>query len=471
MMLRRRYLERVADASRRAPVTSLLGPRQCGKTTLARQFAANREATFFDLELAADRRRLANPEMVLGELRGLVVLDEIQAMPELFNVLRVLVDRPDSESRFLILGSASPDIVRGVSQTLAGRVEFVDMCGFDLAEVESADLRRLWRRGGFPNSYLAASEADSAAWRTAFVRTFLERDFPQIGVAVPAAAMRRFWTTLAHYNGQTWNASRLGVTIGVSDKTARRYLDLLAGAFMVRQLQPWFENTARRQVKAPKVYVRDTGLLHALLGIEEDRDLLGHRRVGASWEAFAVEQVLAALRARRAWFWGQPRRRRARPHGAATGASHRLRDEVQRGAESHRDHAPYCRRTRSGPSLRRLPDRPRLPGGSAHHRPAGSGPAEPPREDQGSVAGLLAVGHAGEPGTLPPTGGRKGQGGLRQAPRPRRGWRRSTWRSGARTVRWSAKQEAARPGRSDRRFRHGQGCWRTSGCRDNRSRR
>ncbi len=304
MMLRRRYLERVADASRRAPVTSLLGPRQCGKTTLARQFAANREATFFDLELAADRRRLANPEMVLGELRGLVVLDEIQAMPELFNVLRVLVDRPDSESRFLILGSASPDIVRGVSQTLAGRVEFVDMCGFDLAEVESADLRRLWRRGGFPNSYLAASEADSAAWRTAFVRTFLERDFPQIGVAVPAAAMRRFWTTLAHYNGQTWNASRLGVTIGVSDKTARRYLDLLAGAFMVRQLQPWFENTARRQVKAPKVYVRDTGLLHALLGIEEDRDLLGHRRVGASWEAFAVEQVLAALRARRAWFWG-----------------------------------------------------------------------------------------------------------------------------------------------------------------------
>ena len=303
MITRERYLRRIATATDRAPVTSLLGPRQCGKTTLARQFVTTREATVFDLQSEADVRRLSNPELVLGELNGFVVLDEIQVLPGLFNVLRVLVDRPGSGTRFLILGSASPDIVRGVSQTLAGRVEFIDMAGFDLAEAGADNLRKLWRRGGFPRSYLASTEADSSSWRAAFFQTFLERDIPQLGVTMPAPPMRRFWTTLAHVHGELWNASKLGRTINVSDKTARNYLDLLTGAFMVRQLHPWFENAAKRQVKAPKVYIRDTGLLHSLLGIGDDRDLLGHPGVSASWEGFAIEQVLCALRQPYGWFW------------------------------------------------------------------------------------------------------------------------------------------------------------------------
>ncbi|MCY3933323.1 MAG: ATP-binding protein [Acidobacteria bacterium] len=303
MIERRRYLDRIAAATGRAPVTSLLGPRQCGKTTLAREFASTRESTRFDLGSEADVRQLANPELVLGELRGLVVLDEIQILPRLFNVLRVLVDRPDADTRFLILGSASPTIVRGVSQSLAGRVEFIDMSGFDLEETGAADMRKLWRRGGFPRSWLADSEAESGAWRHGFIRTFLERDLPQLGVPVPAIAMRRFWNTLAHHHGQTANAANLGRSIGVSDKTARRYLDLLTGAWMVRQVQPWFENLGKRQVKAPKVYVRDTGLLHSLLGIANDRELLGHRCVGASWEGFAMEQILSALGQPTPWFW------------------------------------------------------------------------------------------------------------------------------------------------------------------------
>lgn len=303
MIERRRYLDRIATATARAPVTSLLGPRQCGKTTLAREFASTRESTRFDLGSEADVRQLANPELILGELRGLVVLDEIQILPRLFNVLRVLVDRPDADTRFLILGSASPTIVRGVSQSLAGRVEFIDMSGFDLEETGATGMRKLWRRGGFPRSWLADSEAESVAWRRGFIRTFLERDLPQLGVPVPAVAMRRFWNTLAHHHGQTANAANLGRSIGVSDKTARRYLDLLTGAWMVRQVQPWFENLGKRQVKAPKVYVRDTGLLHSLLGIDNDRELLGHRRVGASWEGFAMEQILSALGQPTPWFW------------------------------------------------------------------------------------------------------------------------------------------------------------------------
>ena len=249
-------------------------------------------------------RRLVNPELILGELDGLVVLDEIQHLPRLFNALRVLVDRPDTRARFLILGSASPELVRGVSESLAGRVEFVELSGFDLGETGPETLRRLWVRGGLPRSYLAASDDDSIAWREGFVRTFLERDVPQLGIRIPPAAMRRFWTMLAHWHGQTWNASELGRALGVSDKTVRGYLDLLTGTYMVRQLQPWIENVAKRQVKAPKIYFRDTGLLHALLGIPDAMALLGHPRVGASWEGFAIEQILRALRCRDAWFWG-----------------------------------------------------------------------------------------------------------------------------------------------------------------------
>ena len=303
MLQRTDALRQLAVATARAPITALLGPRQCGKTTLARQFAATRESTFFDLESEPDVRRLANPELALGVLHGLVVLDEIQRMPQLFNALRVLADRDEGQSRFLVLGSASPDVVRGVSESLAGRVEFIELAGFDLAETGADAWRPLWLRGGLPRSYLAASDIDSMAWRDGFVRTFLERDIPQLGLTVPAAAMRRFWTMLSHWHGQTWNGSELGRAMSFSDKTVRRYLDLLTGTYMVRQLQPWFENVAKRQVKAPKVYLRDTGLLHALLGIHDDGALLAHPRVGASWEGFVIEQILRSVRPSGAWFW------------------------------------------------------------------------------------------------------------------------------------------------------------------------
>jgi len=297
------FLARLATAVRRSPVTALLGPRQCGKTTLAAAFCAGRQATRFDLESQPDLRRLQNPELALGALGGLVVLDEIQIVPELFNVLRVLVDRPKSRSRFLILGSASPSIVRGVSESLAGRVEFVELAGFDLGETGPDALDALWLRGGFPRSFLADTDDDSLAWREGFIRTFLERDIPQLGITIPAAAMRRFWTMLAHYHGQTWNAAELARSMGLSDKTVRVYLDILTGTFMVRQLQPWFENVGKRQVKAPKVYLRDAGLLHALLSLADRDALLAHPRVGASWEGFAVEQVLRAVNPADAFFW------------------------------------------------------------------------------------------------------------------------------------------------------------------------
>ena len=297
------YMRQIETALRRSPVTALLGPRQCGKTTLARLFGDRLSATYFDLESERDVRRLANPELVLGELRGLVVLDEIQRLPALFNVLRVLADRPDADARFLILGSASPDSVRGVSESLAGRVEFVELAGFDLSETGVERWHRLWLRGGSPRSYLAESDADSMAWRDGFLRTFLERDIPQLGIATPAAAMRRFWTMLAHWHGQTWNATELGRAMSATDKTMRRYLDLLTGTFMVRQLQPWFQNVAKRQVKAPKVYVRDLGILHTLLDIPNEAALLSHPKVGASWEGFVIEQVLRALQPANAWFW------------------------------------------------------------------------------------------------------------------------------------------------------------------------
>jgi uncharacterized protein len=297
------YIERLSTAVRRSPVTALLGPRQCGKTTLARVFAKDKQVTHFDLESQPDRQRLQNPELALGMLSGLVVLDEIQLVPELFNVLRVLVDRPDSQTRFLVLGSASPDIMRNVSETLAGRVEFIELAGFDLRETGTAEWERLWLRGGFPRSFLAASDEDSVAWREGFIRTFLERDLPQLGIPIPAAAMRRFWTMLAHYHGQTWNASELARSMGLSDKTVRSYLDILTGAFLVRQLQPWYENLGKRQVKAPKVYLRDSGLLHSLLNLPDRSSLWMHPRVGASWEGFALEQVLQLVSPSEAFFW------------------------------------------------------------------------------------------------------------------------------------------------------------------------
>jgi predicted AAA+ superfamily ATPase len=232
-----------------------------------------------------------------------VVIDEIQILPELFNILRVLVDRPGNLARYLVLGSASPQIIKKVSETLAGRIEFVDLAGFNLMEISSADQNQLWLRGGFPRSYLAGSEDDSLAWREGFIRTFLERDIPQLGITIPAAAMRRFWTMLAHLHGQTWNATDLGRSMGLSDKTVRGYLDILTGTYMVRQLQPWHENLKKRQVKTPKIFLRDSGLLHSLLNIPGMTELWGHPRLGASWEGFTLEQVLSVLRTQEAYFW------------------------------------------------------------------------------------------------------------------------------------------------------------------------
>jgi len=297
------YRDRIELALGRVPVCALVGPRQCGKTTLARLIAGDRASHYFDMESPRDRLRLQNPELALGELEGLVVLDEVQSMPELFPVLRVLADRPEARARFLILGSASPELSRQSSESLAGRVEFVDMHGFDLGEAGAGAVKKLWLRGGFPRAFLAASEKDSVAWREGFVRTFLERDLPQFGIGVGAPAMRRFWTMLAHGHGQVWNASALGRALGLSDKTVKSYLDDLTQTYMVRQLQPWFENLGKRQVKSPKIYLRDSGLLHHLLSLNDYQALSGHPVVGASWEGFALEQVLRLKDTRDAYFW------------------------------------------------------------------------------------------------------------------------------------------------------------------------
>jgi predicted AAA+ superfamily ATPase len=303
MIPRPAYLEQLSRAVRRSPITALVGPRQSGKTTLARMFAKDRPSAYFDLESQLDLNRLQNPQLMLSSLRDLVIIDEVQAMPELFRVLRVLVDRPENKSQFLILGSASPDLVKNVSETLAGRVEFVELSGFGLHETEAKSSNVLWLRGGFPRSFLAHTDEDSLAWREGFMQTFLARDIPQLGISIPPAAMRRFWTMLAHYHGQTWNASELGRSLDLSDKTVRSYLDILTGTYMVRQLQPWYENIGKRQVKAPKIYLRDSGILHALLNLPNFQTLHGYPRVGASWEGFAIEQILRIIKPPEAFFW------------------------------------------------------------------------------------------------------------------------------------------------------------------------
>ena len=305
MIRRIRYMKNITSVLAHQPVCALLGPRQCGKTTLARRFVAGRKRKHvFDLETASSRARLAEPELALAPLDGIVVIDEIQRRPDLFTALRPLVDRPRNPARFLILGSASPALVRGVSESLAGRVGFVDLGGFDLDEVGPRVWRRLWLRGGFPRSYLAASDAVSLAWRRAFVRTLLERDIPQLGIRIPAESLRRFWMMLAHYHAQVWNGAELARSLAVSEHTVRGYLDVLAGTYLVRILPPWHENISKRQYKAPKIYVRDTGLLHALLGLGTREDLEAHPKLGASWEGFAMEQVLGVTGPQDAFFWG-----------------------------------------------------------------------------------------------------------------------------------------------------------------------
>lgn len=297
------WLERIRGAIRRSPVTALVGPRQVGKTTLARLVLPPDSPAYFDLEDPRSLARLDEPMTALGHLRGTVVIDEIQRRPDLFPVLRVLSDRRPLRARFLILGSATPELLRQASETLAGRVETLTLTGFSLSELGLEHLRKLWRRGGFPPAYLARSEKASLAWRQQFIQTFLERDLPQFGISIPSTTLLRFWTMLAHYHGGVWNAAEAARSLGVTEPTARRYLDLLAGLFMIRQLPPWHENLKKRQVKSPKVYVRDSGLLHALLGLTTEREILSHPKVGLSWEGFAIEEALKHAQPEAAYFW------------------------------------------------------------------------------------------------------------------------------------------------------------------------
>jgi predicted AAA+ superfamily ATPase len=286
---------------------AIIGARQVGKTTLAGIVSKSYgdPVTSYDLEKPSDLARLAEPQLVLEPLRGLVVLDEIQRLPDIFPLLRVLADRPDLPARFLVLGSASPGRLRQSSESLAGRISYYELPALNLQEVSAAHQADLWLRGGFPRSYLAPDLKTSQSWRQDFIRTYLERDLPGLGLRLPAGTLRRFWTMVAHSHGQVWNASRLAGSLGVAHTTVRSYVDILCDTFMARQLPPYIANTGKRQVKSPRVYLRDSGLLHALLGIQDQIQLAGHPIVGASWEGFALEQIIAAhsVSDRECFFW------------------------------------------------------------------------------------------------------------------------------------------------------------------------
>lgn len=339
MIQRTSLLQSIRTALGRSRVVALIGPRQSGKTTLARQFVPSDSLNYLDLEDLTSLARLQEPMTALRDLHGLVVIDEIQRKPELFPLLRVLCDRQPLPARFLILGSASPDLLRASSESLAGRVETVPVSGFSLAEVGVEAQSRHWLRGGFPLSFLAASDTDSLAWRRNFVQTFLERDLPQFGVRIPAATLLRFWTMLSHYHGQIWKTAEPARALGISEPTARRYLDILEGVFMARVIQPWFTNLKKRQVKAPKVYFRDTGLLHYLLGIRSELDLQTHPKSGASWEGYVVEETLKAFAPDEAYYWAT--------HGGAELDLLLLKDGCRIGVECKRVDAP-----RLTPSMR-----------------------------------------------------------------------------------------------------------------------
>ena len=306
MIPRQEHLRAVQHLLRTNPVVALVGARQVGKTTLARKIVQRRSRShFFDLESLADQARLADPLLALGPLRGLVVLDEVQRRPDLFPTLRVLADRSPLPARFLVLGSASPSLLRQTSESLAGRIAYYELPGLSLAETGANEAERLWLRGGFPRSFTARSHAESYRWRRDFVSTFLERDMPGLGITVPSTTMERFWTMLAHYHAQVWNGSELARSFGVSHHAVRRYLDTLEATFMVRVLKPWSTNLAKRQVKSPKVYIRDSGLLHRLLDIGNQIALERHPKVGASWEGFVMENIIRAIGAEdsRCYFW------------------------------------------------------------------------------------------------------------------------------------------------------------------------
>jgi len=303
MIKRTNLLSSIQKALGRSRIVALIGPRQSGKTTLARQFVRSDSVNYFDLEDPVSLARLDQPQTALRDLRDVVVIDEIQRRPDLFPILRVLADRENLPARFLILGSASPELVRSSSESLAGRVETISISGFSLAEIGTDSIQQHWLRGGFPLSFLAENDPDSFAWRKNFIQTFLERDLPRWGVQIPAGNLLRFWTMIAHYHGQVWNAAEPARSLGISEPTVRRYLDILQDVFMIRILQPWHANLKKRQVKAPKIYFRDSGLLHYLLGIHTPHDLQTHPKSGASWEGYAIEEVIKSAVPDECYFW------------------------------------------------------------------------------------------------------------------------------------------------------------------------
>lgn len=307
MFKREEFLKKIESNFRIHSVCAILGPRQVGKTTLARTFIKENyldDVRFFDLENPVDLSRLENPMITLSkDPEKLVVIDEIQMRPELFPIIRVLVDNPNYKRKFLILGSASRDLIKQSSETLAGRIGYIELSPLSLTETK--DSSKLWLRGGFPLSYLAEKDEDSFLWRQNYIKTFLERDIPNLGFNIPAQQMRRFWLMLAHYHGQTFNASEISKSLGVSDHTVRKYLDILVGTFMIRELPAWFENLQKRQVKAPKIYFRDSGVLNALLNIKNMLDLETNPKLGAFWEGFALEEIIKMydIESEEVFFW------------------------------------------------------------------------------------------------------------------------------------------------------------------------
>jgi len=305
---RKKYLDLIKEKLSYLPAVAILGPRQCGKTTLAKQFAnkiKNKEVHFFDLEDPNDLRRLENPSISFEDLNGYIVIDEIQRKPELFPILRVLIDKKEKDTKFILLGSASRDVLEKSSETLAGRIGYIELGGFSVSLVPNKDLKKLWLRGGFPRSFLAKDDKLSYAWREDFISTFLERDISNLGIRIPPNTLRRFWTMISHYHGQHFNASEIGSSFGIADTTARHYLDILVSTFLIREIKPWHYNTKKRLVRSPKIIFRDSGLFHCLSNIKTQQELNTHPKLGASWEAFALEQCIESLNLKsdEVFFW------------------------------------------------------------------------------------------------------------------------------------------------------------------------
>jgi len=303
-MLRQKFFSLVEQHFQLHKVCALLGPRQCGKTTFSRQFASFKkipQINIFDLENPLDLERLREPMLALSDLQGFVIIDEIQYKPNLFSILRVLADRENI--KFLVLGSASRDLIKQSAETLAGRVGYIEMTPFDMSEI--SETNQLWLRGGFPLSYLAKSDELSFLWRQNYIKTFLERDIPNLGFSIPSIQLRKFWVMICHYHGGIFNASELGKSLGISYHTAKQYLDILEGTFMIRVLQPWYENLKKRQVKTPKIYFRDSGIYHTLLGLNNSESVIYSPKIGASWEGFALEQTIRYYNAEteECYFW------------------------------------------------------------------------------------------------------------------------------------------------------------------------